>query len=147
MATTDVTGAELTARKRERNEAHSFFASFFPVTNKWMQDKPFPENLLSLLETQLPRSPDFPGTYQQVECGICYDDEHGAKSGSGTEYMCENTNCSSISHLAIVPTVYSRLQLNSTTQSRGLNYVLIKDLKLFTWIETHRHSYRNFHTL
>ncbi|GKU94951.1 hypothetical protein SLEP1_g8372 [Rubroshorea leprosula] len=69
-----------------------------------MQDKPFPENLLSLLETQLPRFPDFPGTYQQVESGICYgqclpiDDEHRAKRGSGTEYMCKNTNCSRAGH-------------------------------------------------
>ncbi|GKU94950.1 hypothetical protein SLEP1_g8372 [Rubroshorea leprosula] len=55
-----------------------------------MQDKPFPENLLSLLETQLPRFPDFPGTYQQVESGICYG---------------QCLPIGSISHLAIVPTV------------------------------------------
>lgn len=73
-------------------------------SKRWMSDKPFPENLASVLETQLPKSPDLQKDDQQVECGICYaqclpiDDELGDNSGSGTDYMCENTNCSRAFH-------------------------------------------------
>ncbi|XP_030924188.1 E3 ubiquitin-protein ligase FANCL isoform X4 [Quercus lobata] len=68
------------------------------------KDKPYLENLACLLETQLPRPTDVPKNDQQVECGICYaqclpvDDELGAKSGSGTDYTCDNTTCSKAFH-------------------------------------------------
>ncbi|KAL4644520.1 hypothetical protein ACB092_02G170600 [Castanea dentata] len=71
-----------------------------PETN----DKPYLENLACLLEIQLPRPTDVLKNDQQVECGICYaqclpvDDELGAKSGSGTDYTCDNTTCSKAFH-------------------------------------------------
>ncbi|GLU20178.1 hypothetical protein SLE2022_363900 [Rubroshorea leprosula] len=73
-------------------------------SKRWLRDKTFQENLASILETQLPRSRDFLRDDRQVECGICYaqclpiDDELGTKSGSGTDYTCENTNCSRAFH-------------------------------------------------
>ncbi|KAK4584955.1 hypothetical protein RGQ29_022574 [Quercus rubra] len=73
-------------------------------SRKWTKDKPYLENLACLLETQLPRPTDVAKNDQQVECGICYaqclpvDDELGAKSGSGTDYTCDNTTCSKAFH-------------------------------------------------
>ncbi|XP_062144727.1 uncharacterized protein LOC133852069 isoform X4 [Alnus glutinosa] len=73
-------------------------------SRKWAKDKPYLENLTCLLETQLPRPTDGQTNNQQVECGICYaqclpvDDELGAKSGSGTDYTCDNSTCSKAFH-------------------------------------------------
>ncbi|XP_059438107.1 uncharacterized protein LOC132170960 isoform X2 [Corylus avellana] len=73
-------------------------------SRKWAKDKPYLENLTCLLETQLPRPTDGQKNNQQVECGICYaqylpvDDELGTKSGSGTDYTCENSTCSKAFH-------------------------------------------------
>ncbi|XP_057481539.1 uncharacterized protein LOC130768486 [Actinidia eriantha] len=64
----------------------------------WTKNIPLAENLAITLETQLPGPPDLQKKDQQVECGICYaqclpiDDELGAKSGSGTDYTCDNGN-------------------------------------------------------
>ncbi|XP_057492018.1 uncharacterized protein LOC130777631 isoform X2 [Actinidia eriantha] len=71
---------------------------------RWMKNKPLAENLAITLEIQLPGPPDVQKNDQQVECGICYaqclpiDDELGAKSGSGTDYTCDNGNCSRAFH-------------------------------------------------
>ncbi|XP_030496358.2 uncharacterized protein LOC115712235 isoform X1 [Cannabis sativa] len=71
---------------------------------QWKKDSSFVENLTCLLETQLPSSPVSQKNDQQVECGICYaqclpfDDELGDKSGSGTDYMCENISCHKAFH-------------------------------------------------
>nr|GMC64035.1 E3 ubiquitin-protein ligase FANCL isoform X1 [Ipomoea batatas] len=71
---------------------------------RWIKDKPFAENLVNLLKIQLPGPPDEQKSEQQSECGICYapylpiDDELGTKSGSGTDYTCENNNCSKAFH-------------------------------------------------
>ncbi|KAH7520353.1 uncharacterized protein LOC107424969 isoform X2 [Ziziphus jujuba] len=73
-------------------------------SKRWKKEKPFLENLASLLETHLPGPPDVLKRDQQVECGICYaqnlpiDDELGNKSGCGTDYTCDNTNCSRAFH-------------------------------------------------
>ncbi|XP_021274390.1 E3 ubiquitin-protein ligase FANCL isoform X2 [Herrania umbratica] len=73
-------------------------------SNKWMSNKPFTENIECLLETQLPRPPDKEENNLLVECGICYaqylpiGDELVPKSGSGTDYTCENNNCSKAFH-------------------------------------------------
>lgn len=73
-------------------------------SKKWTKNKSFSENLASVLETRLPGPPDVEKKDQQVECGICYaqclpnDDELGDKSGSGTDYICDNTNCSKAFH-------------------------------------------------
>ncbi|THG04508.1 hypothetical protein TEA_014398 [Camellia sinensis var. sinensis] len=71
---------------------------------RWMKNKTLPENLAITLETQLPGPPNIQKNDQQIECGICYaqclpiDDELGAKSGSGTDYTCDNSNCSRAFH-------------------------------------------------
>ena len=73
-------------------------------SKRWVKDKSLVENLDSALETSLPGPPDVHKNEQQVECGICYaqflpiDEELGAKSGSGTDYTCENTSCSRAFH-------------------------------------------------
>ncbi|KAJ9670394.1 hypothetical protein PVL29_026747 [Vitis rotundifolia] len=73
-------------------------------SKRWVKDKSLIENLASALETSLPGPPDGHKNEQQVECGICYaqflpiDEELGAKSGSGTDYTCENTSCSRAFH-------------------------------------------------
>ncbi|KAK9949229.1 hypothetical protein M0R45_004762 [Rubus argutus] len=73
-------------------------------SKRWIKDKQFLENLECLLETQLPRSPDVEKNDQQVECGICYakslpvDDELRDKSGTGTDYTCDNTSCKRAFH-------------------------------------------------
>ncbi|XP_042495232.1 E3 ubiquitin-protein ligase FANCL isoform X1 [Macadamia integrifolia] len=71
---------------------------------RWMKDKPFPENLVSVLEIVLPGPPDIQKDDQKFECGICYaqylpiDDDLGAKSGSCPDYTCDNANCSRAFH-------------------------------------------------
>ncbi|XWS41719.1 hypothetical protein CRYUN_Cryun17cG0106900 [Craigia yunnanensis] len=72
--------------------------------DRWMRDKPFSENLECLLKTQLPRPADEEKNNHLVECGICYaqylpiGDELVPKSGSATDYTCENNNCSKAYH-------------------------------------------------
>ncbi|KAL6529998.1 hypothetical protein OROMI_028643 [Orobanche minor] len=67
---------------------------------RWTKDKSFSENLEHVLDTQLPQPPHLQKNEEQVECGICYaqflptDDELGSKSGSATDYRCENGSCS-----------------------------------------------------
>ncbi|KAL0377950.1 UNVERIFIED_CONTAM: E3 ubiquitin-protein ligase FANCL [Sesamum radiatum] len=71
---------------------------------RWAKDKSFPENLARVFDTQLPQPPHVQKNEEQVECGICYaqylpiDDELGAKSGSATDYTCENGNCNRAFH-------------------------------------------------
>ncbi|KAK4393510.1 E3 ubiquitin-protein ligase FANCL [Sesamum angolense] len=71
---------------------------------RWAKAKSFPENLARVFDTQLPQPPHVQKNEEQVECGICYaqylpiDDELGAKSGSATDYTCENGNCNRAFH-------------------------------------------------
>ncbi|CAN1342919.1 E3 ubiquitin-protein ligase FANCL [Linum perenne] len=65
----------------------------------------YADNLASIFETGLPTRQEVgKNDQQQAECGICYthclpiDDELGSMSGSATDYMCENTNCSRAFH-------------------------------------------------
>ncbi|XP_058069631.1 uncharacterized protein LOC131218820 isoform X2 [Magnolia sinica] len=73
-------------------------------SKRWMSDKPFPENLASVLESAIPGPPNVCKDDQQVDCGICYayylpvDDELGALSGSRPDYTCDNPNCSRAFH-------------------------------------------------
>ncbi|KAG8641099.1 E3 ubiquitin-protein ligase FANCL isoform X2 [Manihot esculenta] len=73
-------------------------------SKQWMKDKTILENLTSILETQLPKPPDVQKNNQQVECGICYaqylptDDELGPRSGTGTDYTCDNSHCNRAFH-------------------------------------------------
>ncbi|ONI02669.1 hypothetical protein PRUPE_6G213700 [Prunus persica] len=73
-------------------------------SKRWIKDKQFLENLKCLLETQLPIPPDVQKNEQQVECGICYaqslpiDEELRHKSGTGTDYTCDNTSCKRAFH-------------------------------------------------
>ncbi|BBH05851.1 zinc ion-binding protein [Prunus dulcis] len=78
--------------------------AFDPRSLPEINDKQFLENLKCLLETQLPISPDVQKNEQQVECGICYaqslpiDEELRHKSGTGTDYTCDNTSCKRAFH-------------------------------------------------
>lgn len=69
-----------------------------------VKDRSFSENLTSILDIQLPQPPDVRKDDLQAECGVCYaqylpiDDELGLKSGSSTDYTCENNNCSRAFH-------------------------------------------------
>ncbi|KAL3525560.1 hypothetical protein ACH5RR_013932 [Cinchona calisaya] len=71
---------------------------------RWLKDRSFSENLISILDIKLPEPPDVRKDDQQAECGVCYaqylpiDDELGSKSGSATDYTCENNNCSRAFH-------------------------------------------------
>lgn len=71
---------------------------------KWVTDKRLSENLANVLETQLTRRPDIEMNDEQIECGICYarflpfDEELGDKSGSRTDYTCDNNTCSKAFH-------------------------------------------------
>ncbi|XP_015582593.2 E3 ubiquitin-protein ligase FANCL isoform X1 [Ricinus communis] len=84
--------------------AHSLRKRWQRNCKQWMQDKTFLENLLSILETELPKPPDVQKNDQQIECGICYaqylpiDDELGPRSGTGTDYTCDNSNCNRAFH-------------------------------------------------
>ncbi|XP_026659322.2 E3 ubiquitin-protein ligase FANCL isoform X2 [Phoenix dactylifera] len=87
---------------------------------KWTKDKPFHENLATLLETTLPRPHTVSNENdEQVDCGICYaqylpvDDEFGDNSGSAPDYTCENLSCSRAFH-----TVCLRDWLRSITTTR-----------------------------
>ncbi|KAL8472833.1 hypothetical protein ACS0TY_029887 [Phlomoides rotata] len=71
---------------------------------KWTNSKSFPENLVHIFGTQLSQPPHAQKNEEQVECGICYaqhlptDDELGDKSGTSTDYACENGNCKQVFH-------------------------------------------------
>ncbi|XP_004289377.1 PREDICTED: E3 ubiquitin-protein ligase FANCL isoform X1 [Fragaria vesca subsp. vesca] len=73
-------------------------------SNRWGRDKKFLDNLERILETQLPRPVDVEKNDQELECGICYahslpvDDELRDKSGTGTDYTCDNTSCKRTFH-------------------------------------------------
>ncbi|XP_027179295.1 E3 ubiquitin-protein ligase FANCL isoform X2 [Coffea eugenioides] len=69
-----------------------------------VKDRSFSENLTSILDIELPQPPEVRKDDRQTECGVCYaqylpiDDELGSKSGSATDYTCENNNCSRAFH-------------------------------------------------
>ncbi|CAH8364051.1 unnamed protein product [Eruca vesicaria subsp. sativa] len=76
-------------------------------SKKWSKEKSFPENLECILGTELPKPPGLlqvEDDHQQVECGICYaqflptDEELGARSGTRTDYTCENISCNKSFH-------------------------------------------------
>ncbi|GAB4847155.1 hypothetical protein Ancab_026166 [Ancistrocladus abbreviatus] len=83
---------------------HSLRKRWIRNCKSWSKDKTLSENLTSILETRLPEPEDVQRTGQTLECGICYaqflptDDEFGAKSGSKTDYTCENGNCGRAFH-------------------------------------------------
>ncbi|KAJ4848783.1 hypothetical protein Tsubulata_042191 [Turnera subulata] len=64
----------------------------------------FLDNIASILGTQLPKPKELEENDKKIECGICYaqclpiDEELGPMSGTGTDYTCENTNCSRAFH-------------------------------------------------
>uniref|UniRef100_A0A1D1Y2S0 E3 ubiquitin-protein ligase FANCL n=1 Tax=Anthurium amnicola TaxID=1678845 RepID=A0A1D1Y2S0_9ARAE len=88
-------------------------------SQRWINIKPFPENLETLLGVALPAPPVTLKDNEQAECGICYvnflpnDDELGAKSGSAVDYTCDNPNCSKSFH-----TICLRDWLRSITTTR-----------------------------
>ncbi|BAB10681.1 unnamed protein product [Arabidopsis thaliana] len=69
-------------------------------------ERSFPENLECILGTELPKplGLQVEDDQQQVECGICYaqflptDEELGARSGTRTDYTCENISCNKSFH-------------------------------------------------
>ncbi|KAI5653263.1 hypothetical protein M9H77_30450 [Catharanthus roseus] len=69
-----------------------------------IKDETFTDNLAKILDMPLPKPPNKQKNDNQIECGVCYaqylpiDDELGANSGSGTDYTCENSNCSRAFH-------------------------------------------------
>ncbi|CAI9111209.1 OLC1v1011380C1 [Oldenlandia corymbosa var. corymbosa] len=71
---------------------------------RWNKEKPFSDNLASVMKIQLHEPPDASKCDQQTECGVCYaqylpvDDELGSSSGASTDYTCENNNCSRAFH-------------------------------------------------
>ncbi|CAA7034656.1 unnamed protein product [Microthlaspi erraticum] len=75
-------------------------------SKKWSMEKSFPENLECILGTELPRPQGLhdENDQQQVDCGICYaqflptDEELGARSGTRTDYTCENMSCNKSFH-------------------------------------------------
>ncbi|KAL1196445.1 hypothetical protein V5N11_023136 [Cardamine amara subsp. amara] len=76
-------------------------------SKKWSKEKSFPENLECILGIELPKPPgllQMEDDQQQVECGICYaqflptDEELGARSGTRTDYTCENISCNKSFH-------------------------------------------------
>ncbi|CAN1191376.1 E3 ubiquitin-protein ligase FANCL, partial [Linum perenne] len=74
-------------------------------SKKWKKESRYADNLASIFETGLPTRQEVgKNDQQQAECGICYthrlpiDDELGSMSGSATDYMCENANCSRAFH-------------------------------------------------
>ncbi|KAK6923189.1 FANCL, UBC-like domain 3 [Dillenia turbinata] len=86
------------------SEVNSLRKTWARNRKRWSKDKTIPENLSILLEAKLPGPPNVQKMDVQLECGICYaqclpiDDEFGAHSGSGTDYTCENANCSRAFH-------------------------------------------------
>uniref|UniRef100_A0A1J3G9S8 E3 ubiquitin-protein ligase FANCL n=1 Tax=Noccaea caerulescens TaxID=107243 RepID=A0A1J3G9S8_NOCCA len=75
-------------------------------SKKWSMEKSFPENLEYVLGTELPRPQGLhdENDHHQVDCGICYaqflptDEELGARSGTRTDYTCENMSCNKSFH-------------------------------------------------
>ncbi|XP_010463517.1 PREDICTED: E3 ubiquitin-protein ligase FANCL-like isoform X1 [Camelina sativa] len=75
-------------------------------SKKWSKEISFRENLECILGTELPKPPGLQeeDDHQQVECGICYaqflptDEELGARSGTPTDYTCENISCNKSFH-------------------------------------------------
>ncbi|AED98097.1 FANCL C-terminal domain [Arabidopsis thaliana x Arabidopsis arenosa] len=73
---------------------------------RWSNERSFPENLECILGTELPKplGLQVEDDQQQVECGICYaqflptDEELGARSGTRTDYTCENISCNKSFH-------------------------------------------------
>ncbi|VVB18159.1 unnamed protein product [Arabis nemorensis] len=73
---------------------------------KWSKEKSFPENLECILGMELPKPMNLQAEddHQQIECGICYaqflptDEELGARSGTRTDYTCENISCNKSFH-------------------------------------------------
>ncbi|XP_055962452.1 uncharacterized protein LOC126654975 [Mercurialis annua] len=71
---------------------------------QWIKERTFSENLVSVLETELPKPPDAQKSNREMECGICYaqflpiDDELGPRSGTSTDFTCENSNCNRAFH-------------------------------------------------
>ncbi|KAI4330245.1 hypothetical protein MLD38_028544 [Melastoma candidum] len=68
-------------------------------SKKWDKEKPFRENLETVLGFQLPKPLNEENNDLQAECGICYshhlpvEDELGPSSGSGADFTCENASC------------------------------------------------------
>ncbi|KAG6504142.1 E3 ubiquitin-protein ligase FANCL-like isoform X2 [Zingiber officinale] len=95
---------------------------------KWSSDKPFHENLATLLERQLPGPPVLHKDEDQIDCGICYarylpvDDELGADSGSAPDYTCDNPSCRKAFH-----SICLRDWLHSITTTRQSFGVLFGD--------------------
>ncbi|KAF8059551.1 hypothetical protein N665_1229s0015 [Sinapis alba] len=86
---------------------NNFYMIWRRNSKKWSKGKSFPENLECILGAELPKPPGFiqdEDDHQQVECGICYaqflptDEELGAKSGTRTDYTCENISCNKSFH-------------------------------------------------
>ncbi|XP_051141453.1 uncharacterized protein LOC127258592 isoform X2 [Andrographis paniculata] len=73
-------------------------------SKRWDRGKPFPENFEHVFDSPSLQQPCAEKNKEQVECGICYsqylpiDDELGAKSGSATDYTCENAHCNRAFH-------------------------------------------------
>lgn len=73
-------------------------------SKRWINEKPFPNNLANVLEITLPGHPDVKMDDQQIDCGICYaqylpvDDELGGMSGSPPDYTCDSPNCNRAFH-------------------------------------------------
>ncbi|GER28202.1 zinc ion binding [Striga asiatica] len=85
-----------------------YFLVYPQPNDNWSKDKSFAENLACILNTQLPLPPHQQKNEEQIECGICYaqflpvDDELGAKSGSATDYRCENGSCNRAFHIVCI---------------------------------------------
>ncbi|XP_010547576.1 PREDICTED: E3 ubiquitin-protein ligase FANCL isoform X2 [Tarenaya hassleriana] len=75
-------------------------------SKKWSKERSFSGNLVCVLDAELPRphSVQHEADHQQIECGICYaqflptDEELGARSGTRTDYICDNTSCNKSFH-------------------------------------------------
>ncbi|CAH9110762.1 unnamed protein product [Cuscuta epithymum] len=86
------------------SEVNVLVASWRTNCQRWTTDKPFVENLKSLLKIQLPGHSHEQMSDERPECGICYsqylpvDDELGSDSGSGTDYNCQNNSCQKAFH-------------------------------------------------
>nr|KJB18088.1 hypothetical protein B456_003G033500 [Gossypium raimondii] len=86
------------------NTVNSLRKTWKRNVDKWERDKAFLENLECLLNTQLPRLADEETNNHLDECGICYaqylpiGDELGPRTGSATDYTCENNSCSKAFH-------------------------------------------------
>ncbi|KAK4752527.1 hypothetical protein SAY87_021325 [Trapa incisa] len=67
---------------------------------KWMEEKPFVDNLAYVFGFQLPKPPEIVQRDNEAECGICYsqclplDDEVEGNRWCGIDYTCDNSKCS-----------------------------------------------------